>query len=63
MEQELYNMLSELQNKPHRLVINNSNYFKYEWDDGTTEEVYFYPNGKSKVYINGRYAYTSMPRT
>jgi hypothetical protein len=36
-EKELYALLTELQTKPHRLVINNSDYFKYVWDDGTTE--------------------------
>lgn len=61
-EKELYALLTELQAKPHRLVINNSDYFKYVWDDGTTEEVYFYPDGKSKVFINGEYVYTTIPK-
>lgn len=61
-EKELYALLTELQTKPHRLVINNSDYFKYVWDDGTTEEVYFYPDGKSKIFINGKYVYTTIPK-
>lgn len=61
-EKELYLLLTELQTKPHKLVINNSDYFKYVWDDGTTEEVYFYSDGKSKVFINGEYVYTTIPK-
>lgn len=61
-EKELYNLLSDLQSKPHRLVINNTDYFKYVWDDGTTEEVYFESDGKSKIYINGKYVFATIPK-
>jgi hypothetical protein len=51
-----------MQGKPHRLAINDTNYCKYVWNDGTTYEFKIKEwstlHKESNVYINGKLVYT-----
>lgn len=59
---ELQAWCNTMQGKPHRLAINDTNYCKYVWNDGTTYEFKIKEwstlHKESNVYINGKLVYT-----
>lgn len=65
---EISILLENLYNKPHtETFIKEVEYpaeecLKEIWEDGTILETYFYENGTTKTFLNGKYLFGTIPK-
>lgn len=65
---EISMLLENLYSKPYtKAFIKEVEYpakscFKETWEDGTIMETYFYENGTTKTFLNGKYLFGTIPK-